>query len=54
MCATVTSSRNTDNSTCMEDRDFLHNISDLMLHGARIYEELSKAFKHLLKPEQDV
>lgn len=42
------------NSTCMEDRGFLHNISDLMLHRARLYEEQSKAFRHLLEPKQDV
>lgn len=54
MCTTVTSSRNRDNSTCMEDRDLLHNILDLMLHRARLYEELSKAFRHLLELKQDV
>jgi len=53
-CVIVTSSRNTVNSACVEDRDFLHNISDLMLHRARLYEELSRAFRHLLELKQDV
>lgn len=51
MCATVTSNRKRDNSSCVEDRDFLHNVSDLMLHRASFYEELSKAFRHLLGTE---
>lgn len=51
MCATVISNRNRDNSSCVEDRDFLHNTSDLMLHRASFYKELSKAFRHLLGTE---
>lgn len=35
MCATVTSSRNTDNSICLNDRDFMYSISDLMLSRTR-------------------
>lgn len=54
MCATVTSSRNTDNFTCLKDRDFLHNISDLMLSGTREYEALSKPVRYLLKLKQHV
>lgn len=54
MCATVTSSKNTGNSPHVDDRDFLHSISGLMLHKARLYEKQSKAFRPLLELKQDV